>query len=69
MDDVRVAAGRRGHQQLERLCGQQEGHPPRSSTVVRMFFHLGFHHSLLEASPLHVSTLPLLFLSLWLFGS
>ena len=45
----------------------RRGH--HSSAAVRMFFHLGFHHSLLEASPLHVSTLPLLFLSLSLFGS
>ena len=45
----------------------RRGH--HSSAAVRMFFHLGFHHSLLEASPLHVSMLPLLFLSLSLYGS
>ena len=33
MDDVRVAAGRRGHQQLGRLRGRQEVHPPRSSLI------------------------------------
>ena len=33
MDDVRVAAGRRGHQRLGRLRGRQEVHPPRSSLI------------------------------------